>query len=217
MQFEIKLGPKAVAAVAVLGAGAVLALASLAGGSSTAAVSTEATVEAMISERDHVGATELALWIVEKRADYQLIDIREPWAFDDYHIPTAVNIPLADLFKPANLAKLDRSRKTVVYGLGAGHSAQTQLLLQLKGYPALSLKEGISAWWEEVMTPTSLRGSEPAPSGYQQARQLREQFTGSGGGRAKGVSGTTPPAPQTPPAGGPATPAKKLKLGRGCG
>ena len=164
MPFEIRLGAKALAASLVLGTGAVLALASMAGGS-PAALSTDATVDAMITQRDHVGATELARWILEKRSDYQLIDIREPWAFDDYHIPTAVNIPLGDLFTPATLAKLDRTKTTVVYGLGAGHSAQTQLLLQLKGYKSLSLKEGISAWWEEVMTPSSLRGSERAPAG----------------------------------------------------
>jgi rhodanese-related sulfurtransferase len=217
MPFEVKLGPKALAASAVLGLGTVLALASAAGGTSPAAISTDATVEAMITERDHVGATELARWIIEKRTDYQLIDIRDPWAFDDYHIPTAVNIPLADLFKPAGLGRLDRTKKTVVYGLGAGHSAQTQLLLQMKGYPSLSLKEGISAWWEEVMTPTSLKGSEPAPAGYQQARQLREQFMGSAGTSSKPAAGPLPSAaPQTPPASSPSSP-KRLKLGRGCG
>jgi len=216
MSFEIKLGGKALAATAVLGAGAVLALASMAANTSPAAISTEATVDAMITQRDHVGATELARWIIEKRSDYQLIDIREPWAFDDYHIPTAVNIPLAELFKPANLAKLDRTKTTVVYGLGAGHSAQTQLLLQLKGYRSLSLKEGITAWWDEVMTPASLRGAEPSPSGYQQARQLRERLTGSGGGTAK-PGAAAPPAVSTPAPGTPGQPKSRLKLGRGCG
>ena len=217
MPFEIKLGAKALAACAVLGAGAVLALASVAAGTSPAAVSSDSTVDAMITERDHVGAPELATWILEKRKDYQLIDIRDPWAYDDYHIPTAVNIPLPELFKPANLAKLDRTKKTVVYGLGAGHSAQTQLLLQLKGYPSVSLKEGISAWWEEEMTPSGLRGAEPSPQGYQQARQLREQFMGAPGSPSKSTTGAAPPPVAVPPAGGPAAPKSRLKLGRGCG
>ncbi|HPT28597.1 MAG TPA: rhodanese-like domain-containing protein [Bryobacteraceae bacterium] len=217
MPFELRLGAKALAASAVLGTGAVLALAAMAGSSSPAAVSTDATVDAMITERDHVGAPELARWIIEKRTDYLLIDIREPWAFDDYHIPTAVNVPLAELFKPANLAKLDRTKTTVVYGLGAGHSAQTQLLLQLKGYKSLSLKEGISAWWEEVMTPASLRGAEPSPSGYQQARQLRERFMAAPGNSSSRSTGAAPPPVSSPAPGAPATPKTRLKLGRGCG
>lgn len=216
MAFELRLGGKALAATAVLGTGAVMALASMAAGTSPAAVSTEATVEAMITERDHVGAKELARWIIEKRTDYQLIDIREPWAFDDYHIPTAVNIPLGELFKPANLSRLDRTKTTVVYGLGAGHSAQTQLLLQLKGYRSLSLKEGITAWWDEVMTPASLRGDEPSPSGYQQARQLRERFMGTAGGSSKPGAAAPPPA-SAPAPGTPGKPKSRLKLGRGCG
>lgn len=216
MAFEIKLGGKALAAAAVLGTGAVMALASMAASSTPSPVSTEATVDAMITERDHVGATELARWIIDKRTDYQLIDIREPWAFDDYHIPTSVNIPLAELFKPASLAKLDRTKTTIVYGLGAGHSAQTQLLLQLKGYRSLSLKEGITAWWDEVMTPASLRGGEPSPAGYQQARQLRERFMGSGGGSSKSGAAAPPPT-STPAPGAPGKTKSRLKLGRGCG
>jgi rhodanese-related sulfurtransferase len=217
MQFEIRLGAKALAASLVLGAGGVLALASMAAGTSPAAVSTGATVDAIVSQRDHVGATELAAWIIEKRTNYLLIDIRDPWAYDDYHIPTAINIPLPELFQPANLSRLDRAKTTVVYGLGAGHAAQTQLLLQLKGYKSISLKEGISSWWDEVMTPTSLRGDEPDPTGFQQARQLRERFMGAPGASSKAAAGPVPPPASTPPAGSPATPKKRLKLGRGCG
>jgi rhodanese-related sulfurtransferase len=215
MPFEIRLAGKTLAAAAVLGAGAVLALASMATrGGAGAPVATEAIVDAMVTQKDHVGATELARWIIEKRTDYQLIDIRQPWEFDDYHIPTAVNVPLPELFQSANLAKLERTKKIVVYGLGAGHSAEAQLLLQLKGYPSLSLKEGITAWWDEVMTPTSLKGSEPRPEGYQQARQLRDMFMGSTGGGAKTSGAAPPPLPAAPSPNG--APPRKLKLGRGC-
>ena len=217
MKLELHLAGKSLAAALVLGAGGVLALASMAiSGGGTTPVNTQVIVEQMVTEKDHVQPTELAQWILEKRTNYQLIDIREPWQFDDYHIPTAINIPLTELFADSGLAKLERSKKIVVYGLGAGHPAQAQLLLTLKGYPALSLKEGITAWWEQVLTPQSLRGETANPAGYQQSKVLRESFMG-GGSSPKSTSGATTAPPQsTPPAGGGSTAPKKLKLGRGC-
>jgi rhodanese-related sulfurtransferase len=217
MKLELHLAGKSLAAALVLATGGVLALASMAvSGGGTAPANTQAVVEQMITEKDHVQPTELAQWILEKRADYQLIDIREPWQFDDYHIPTAINIPLTDLFAEAGLARLERTKKIVVYGLGAGHPAQAQLLLTLKGYQALSLKEGITAWWDQVLTPQSLRGETANPTGYQQSKMLRERFMGDNSS-PKSTSGATTAPPQIPPpSGGGTTAPKKLKLGRGC-
>ena len=217
MKLELHLAGKSLAAALVLASGGVLALASMAvSGGGTAPANTQAIVEQMVTERDHVQPTELAQWILEKRTDYQLIDIREPWQFDDYHIPTAINIPLTDLFADTGLARLERARKIVVYGLGAGHPAQAQLLLTLKGYPALSLKEGITAWWDQVLTPQSLRGEAANPAGYQQSKILRERFMGGSSSPKSTTGATTAPPPTTPPAGGGTMAPKKLKLGRGC-
>jgi len=217
MKLELHLAGKSLAAALVLASGGVLALASMAvSGGGTAPANTQAIVEQMVTEKDHVQPTELAQWILEKRTDYQLIDIREPWQFDDYHIPTAINIPLTDLFADTGLARLERARKIVVYGLGAGHPAQAQLLLTLKGYPALSLKEGITAWWDQVLTPQSLRGEAANPAGYQQSKILRERFMGGSSSPKSTTGATTAPPPTTPPAGGGTMAPKKLKLGRGC-
>jgi rhodanese-related sulfurtransferase len=176
--------------LAVLVVGVALAIAQRSG---TAA--TDAAVDSIVKEGDHVTAGELARWVLEKRQDYQLVDIREPWHFDDYHIPTAINIPFPELMKDAGLKRLDRNKKIVVYSLGAGHAAQTQLLLAMKGYKAYSLNDGIIAWWDEVMTPASVRSASPSSTGYQQAKQLREFFmTGVRASAAPGVT-MPPPAP----------------------
>lgn len=217
MKIELELKGRTLAAVAVLGLAAALAAVSAAVSSpGMNPASPEAVVEAMVTERDHVQPLELARWILEKRQDYQLIDLREPWEYDDYHIPTAINIPLTQLFLPEGLKQLDRSKIIVVYGLGMGHPAQTQLLLSLKGYRALSVKDGITGWWDQVLTPQSLRGENPQPAGYQQAKELREQFLGGSGQPSRGGAKTAAPsAPAPAPAPGKASP-KKLKLGRGC-
>jgi rhodanese-related sulfurtransferase len=160
------------------------------------AAETEAAVKAIAADAGHVTASELAQWILEKRQDYQLIDLRDRWHFDDYHIPTAINIPFAELFRADNLQRIDRQKKVVVYGLGAGNAAQAQLLLSMKGYRAYSLEDGIIAWWDELMTPTSIRSAKPTSSGYQQARQLREYFMTGGQAAAPAI----PPAPPVPAA-----------------
>jgi rhodanese-related sulfurtransferase len=215
VKLEIELKGKALAAAALLGAGGLLAAVSvLRSPAGLGPVSPEAIVSAMISENDHVQPLELARWILEKRGDYQLIDLRDPWQYDDYHIPTAINIPLGQLFTGEGLERLERGKKIVVYGLGAGHPAQAQLLLSLKGYPAYSLKEGIAAWWDQVMTPQSLRGENPQPEGYRQARALRERFLA---GAAQPPAAAAPGAPQALPAAPPPqAPPKRLRLGRGC-
>jgi rhodanese-related sulfurtransferase len=215
MNFELKLGGKRLAAAIVALLAVTLALAgAIAQGTGAGPVNAAAVAQAANDEKDHVTPGELARWILEKRQDYQLIDIREPWRYDDYHIPTAINIPFTQLFTDAGLKQLSREKKIVLYGYGAGHAAEGQLLLSMKGYNAYSVREGIVQWWEEIMTPLSVRSDSPSPAGYREAKQLREQFLG---GAAKPSAAATPTeaAPPPPPTPQP-TPANKLKLGRGC-
>lgn len=220
MKVNVTLTGKVLAAGAVIVLGLVLALAStVARGTDSGPLNSAAAIRSIIDETDHVTAVQLAQWLIEKRSDFQLVDIRLPWQFDDYHIPSAVNIPLSQLFEEQGLKQLSRSKKVVVYGLGAGHAAEAQLLLAMKGYNSLSLKEGISAWWNDVITPVSLRSESASPAGYQQARQVREHFLGSSAGTKPG--GAPPAAARVEPAPAPPTPGgapggKKLKLGRGC-
>ncbi len=219
MEFKLTLAGKSLAAAIVILLATVLAVAAtIARGTGSQPLNAPTLVQGIVQETDRVTPRELARWIVEKRTDFQLIDVREPWKFDDYHIPTAINIPLARLFDPAGLKHLDRGKKIVLYGLGQGHAAQAQLLLSMKGYNAFSVREGINGWWYDLMTPTSLQTTGASPTGYQQAKQLRDFFMGSAAptkGSAESVPSAAPPPPP------PSTPEKKvpatrLKLGRGC-
>ena len=212
----IEVTRKRLAAGGAIFLGLVLALAStVVHGTGSGPVDAPSLVRNIVAEKDHVTSGELAAWILEKKQDYLLVDIRDPWKFDDYHIPTAVNVPLDQLFEDAGLKRLSREKKIVLYGLGMGHSAQAQLLLSLKGYNALSPEDGLAGWWDAVMTPTSLRSESASPTGYLQAKALRERFMGGAA-----ASPSTPLAvPQTPPAREatpPGPPGQKLKLGKGC-
>ena len=217
---KIEVTGKRLAAGAAVLLGAVLALTATAvHGTGAGPVDTPGLVQNIITEKDHVTAGELAGWILQKSQDYMLIDIRDPWRFDDYHIPTAVNIPVGQLFEDSGLKQLSREKKIVVYGLGVGRASQAQLLLSLKGYNAFSLEDGIGGWWDAVMTPTSLRSETASPAGYLQAKALRERFMGvspSGVASQAPVPMAIPQVPPAKPPQPPATPNQKLKLGRGC-
>ncbi|MFZ0708284.1 MAG: rhodanese-like domain-containing protein [Candidatus Korobacteraceae bacterium] len=220
MKFNLTVTGKMLAALGLVLLAIILAVtATMARGGGAGPVNDAALVQSIVAETDHVTPVELAQWIIEKKQDYQLIDIRQPWQYDDYHIPTAVNVPLSQFFQEGNLKQLDRGKKIVVYGLGAGHAAETQLLLSIKGYNAFSLREGISAWWDQVITPTSLRSESASPEGYQQARQLRDYFMGNSPSTNKSVIVPSTAAPVVlPPAGQPEQKQqeKKLKIGKGC-
>ncbi len=219
MKINLVLTGKTMAALALLLVAVVLAVAGTMSHGGGAGVDSAAVMQSIIDEKDHVTPAELAHWVIEKRQDYQLIDLRQPWQYDDYHIPTAINVPLSQFFLESNLKHLDRSKKIVVYGLGAGHAAETQLLLSMKGYDAYSLREGISAWWDLVVTPTSLRSETADPAGYQQAKQLREYFFGGASSQPKNTAVPAVNAPILPPEAQPGTTKpeqKKLKLGKGC-
>jgi len=219
MKFELRLAGKRLAAAAIIFLAVALALAAtIARGTGAGPVDAAAIAQVVDAEKDHVTPGELARWILEKRQDYQLIDIRPQWQFDDFHIPTAINLPLTGLFQDAGLKQLSRGKKLVLYGFGAGHAAQAQLLLSMKGYQAYSVRDGIVGWWEAIMTPSSIRSDPPNPSGYREARQLREHFMGTAapGTAAPAVPSAVPPMPPAQPPQGTQPPANKLKLGRGC-
>jgi len=220
MKVNLVLSGKMMAALVLLFVAVVLAVAgTMSHGTGAGPVDSAAIMQGIIEEKDHVTPVELAQWIIAKKQDYQLIDLREPWQYDDYHIPTAVNVPLSKFFQEANLKQLDRSKKIVVYGFGAGHAAETQLLLQMKGYNAYSLREGISAWWDQVLTPVSLRSESADPTGYQQVKQLRDYFFGSGSTQPNRIAAPAVNAPILPPDNAPAPKPeqqKRLKLGKGC-
>jgi rhodanese-related sulfurtransferase len=218
MKYQVTLTGKSLAAAAAVLLALILAIsATLVHGAGAAPLDAKSAVQTILAEKDHVTPTELAGWILAKRSDYQLIDIRLPWQYDDYHIPGAINVPLSQLFEDSGLKQLERSKTIVLYGLGAGHAAQAQLMLAMRGYKALSLREGISAWWSDVMTPMSLRSESQSPAGYQQAKQLREHFLGAAGAAPSPAAAPAPVVPETPPAAQPAPGGeRKLKLGKGC-
>ena len=170
------------------------------------------------SEADHVEAPELAAWIIEGRGDYRLIDLRSPARFDEYHIPTAVNMPMSALTD----AGFGRQEKLVIYSDGGIHSAQVWMLLRAQGYRSVYMVAGgLEDWKDRVLFPVVADTPTPAERARDaRARSVSAFFGGQPrSAAAPGVAASSMPAlpkvtaPPSPPGG--AKPAAKKKK-EGC-
>lgn len=86
----------------------------------------------------------------DKANDPLVVDMRAPADYAKGHIPGAVNITLANLFKPATLASLP-ANKQIVLSCYTGHtSSMASVTLASLGYNAISLKWGIMGWTKDT-------------------------------------------------------------------
>ena len=161
---------------------------------------------------DHVPPAELAGWIVEGRADYRLIDLRDEAAFEDYHVPTAENVPLTAL----PVYGLLRNEKIVLYADGDLPAAQAWLLLKGRGYQGVyTLQGGLDAWKDQVLFPMMPESPSPEEQArFEEAAHVAKLFGGQPRAAASGgdaqlldmsaLQASTPAvaAPSLPVAGG---------------
>jgi rhodanese-related sulfurtransferase len=128
------------------------------------------------SEVDHIAVDELANWITQDRADYRLIDVRDPESYATYHIPTAELVELRDL----NDYPLYHNEKIVLYSDGGIHSAQAWFLLRAKGFAgAYILLGGLDAWKDEILFPELPADATPVEvASFERRRTVSELFGG---------------------------------------
>jgi rhodanese-related sulfurtransferase len=172
---------------------------------------------------DRIEPASLAAWIVEGRADYRLIDLRPEAEYAQYHIPGAVNVPLAGLLD----AGLGRQEKLVLYSGDGVHAAQAWMLLRAQGFAgAYVLTGGLAAWTDQVVAPVLAEHPTPDERARDDRRRALSAYFGGRPRTASSDGGQAPAmmaAPATPagakvvapptPAGGAKPPAKKKKEG----
>jgi rhodanese-related sulfurtransferase len=168
-------------------------------------------------EVDHVKPTELADWIIEGKSDYRLIDLRSEAEYNQYHIPGAENVPLAELADYG----LARNEKIILYSEGGIHSAQAWFLLKAQGYKAIyMLLGGLYDWQDLVLFPSI--PSEPSPEQHAAIEKMKQvsKFFGGSPQSEKGGEEKEPilslPKPQLPVLPGGAPTASKRKKKEGC-
>jgi sulfur-carrier protein adenylyltransferase/sulfurtransferase len=79
------------------------------------------------------------------RGGAQLVDVREPWEYEEAHIPGCRLIPMGEV--SARLAEIDRDAPAVIYCRSGSRSGKVVALLRERGYEkAVNLAGGILAW-----------------------------------------------------------------------
>jgi molybdopterin/thiamine biosynthesis adenylyltransferase/rhodanese-related sulfurtransferase len=95
-----------------------------------------------------ITATELKAKI-DRKEQFVLVDVREPFEYDISRIPGSKLIPLGEL--PARLSELDSADDIVLHCKVGGRSAKALRILQEAGFRKLNnLQGGITAWSDEV-------------------------------------------------------------------
>ncbi|HSL89322.1 MAG TPA: rhodanese-like domain-containing protein [Ignavibacteriaceae bacterium] len=107
----------------------------------------------MISKgADHIEVEELTDWIIQGRMDYRLLDLRDEKSYNEYHIPTAENVPLSDLMN----YPVERNEKIILYSDGGIHSSQAWFLLKSKGFKsAYFIIGGLDEWKDKILFPAA--------------------------------------------------------------
>jgi len=93
---------------------------------------------------DYISSSELK-YLIDKKETYLLIDLRQKYEYELYHIPTAINIPYNEIYKITN--KIIYQKPIIIYS--KSFDIQKQILLKLKslGYEEIKmLNGGINSW-----------------------------------------------------------------------
>src|SRR5688572_1080206 len=107
---------------------------------------------AVEAEEDHVTAVELARWIRDRKPGLRVIDLREAFEYEAYHVPSATNVQLRSL-----IATPPATRSTIVLvSEGGAHAAQGWVFLRTMGYhDVYFLRGGLQEWIDDVMNPVN--------------------------------------------------------------
>jgi rhodanese-related sulfurtransferase len=127
---------------------------------------------------NRVAALDLARWIRDGRPALRLLDVRSPAAFEEHHIATAANLPLADL-----AAQPLAGAAIVVYdesGDPDGEAERAARILSHEGRTDVRvLSGGLIAWTTEVLRPTIAADASPVERArFEETAALSRWFDG---------------------------------------
>ncbi|MCU0485101.1 MAG: rhodanese-like domain-containing protein [Anaerolineales bacterium] len=73
-----------------------------------------------------------------------VLDVREQFEWDEFHIPNTTLIPLGEL--PSRLSELDKNRQIVVVCRSGNRSQEGRDILLQAGFNATSMNGGVTEW-----------------------------------------------------------------------
>lgn len=147
---------------------------------------------------ERVGARDLAQALMDLPGSMDVVDIRPDWQFNEYHIPGAMNVGVADLLSsPAYL--VDRRPLVIVCRDGSLSAAAGGALMAKAKRPVRFLSGGMLRYGDEVLQPVGIH-NEAVPMTMPGASRPGPRM----------APPTAVPAPTAPP---PAAPKKKRSAG----
>jgi rhodanese-related sulfurtransferase len=217
MKPTVTLSWKFLGFAAMIGIGAILAImpSRLAGASLETRIADYAA--AIPAEGHAVAPATLASWLASAKP-MALVDVREHWEYDEWHLEGAEHRPLRELLSPETIKSLPTDRPVVVVGRNGAAPGQAVAVLRLAGLDAYVLDGGLESFWRTVLLPASLDGSIPdsdRPTLAARRTEWRAKLLGAGSATADSVPTTQ--APATPPTAPTGKPSKSAAArGKGC-
>jgi hypothetical protein len=139
-------------------------------------VNTKDLALSTVKNSDKIKPIELADWIIQGKADYTLVDVRDENQFGEYFIPTAINIPLPELPE----SDLLRNQKIILYADDDVNAAQAWFILKSNNYKGVYLIDGgLKKWKEEVLFPKlTLNATQDEIVQFEKIKEMSKYFGG---------------------------------------
>jgi rhodanese-related sulfurtransferase len=106
----------------------------------------------------------VASMLIDRDPSLHLVDVRDAAAYEKFHLPGAINIPLDKILEEENLEILSGDEQThVFYSNGTIRANQAWVLTRRMGYKnAYVMQGGLNHWIETIMNPPLPPTSAPS-------------------------------------------------------
>ena len=99
--------------------------------------------------------------IAEKNENYIFVDIRNPHDYENFHIESAVNVPMQRALDDEYVPYLEDNRIKVLYSQESIKADQIRLLLTQYGYENIMVLHGGASYWKANMLKDDILKSKP--------------------------------------------------------
>jgi rhodanese-related sulfurtransferase len=139
-------------------------------------VNTKDLALSTVNNSDKIAVLELADWIIKGKSDYTLVNLREEKDFNEYFIPTAINIPMKTLPESGLL----RNQKIILYCYNDLRAAQAWFILKSNNYKGVYILDGgLDKWKSEVLFPKlSADASKEQVAEFEKIKEISKFFGG---------------------------------------